>query len=80
MEENRLKRHRPSTGDRSLYYHETTAVNDLATYNSSAAMGNLADIMKSGPVKFPNILAPDSVRHIPLGPTEPPESDVKDER
>ena len=70
MEENLLKRYRPSTGDRSSYFHETTAVNDLAAFNSSAALGNLADVMKNGPVTFPNILAPDSPRHIPLGRME----------
>lgn len=80
MEKNRLKQYRPSTGDRNLYYHETTAVNDLAASNSSAAMGNLADVMKSGPVIFPNILAPDTLKRIPLGTTEAPESDAKVKR
>ena len=64
MEKNRLKRYRPSTGDRSLYHHDTSAVNDLAEFKSSATLGNLADVMKNGPVAFPNILAPDSIRHI----------------
>lgn len=71
MEKNRLKQYRTSTGDRNLYYHETTAVNDLAVNNSSAAMGNLADVMKNGPVIFPNILAPDTPKRILLGTAEP---------
>lgn len=80
MEENCLKRHRPSTGDRSMYYQETSAVNDLATNRSSAAMGNLADVLKSGPVSFPNILAPDSFRQIPIGTSETTESDEADKQ
>lgn len=66
MEKNLLKRYKPSTGDKSRYYRETSAVNGLAAYNTSAAMGNLADVMKRGPVIFPNILAPDSFRKILL--------------
>ncbi len=80
MEKNSLKRYNPSTGDRSSYYRETTAVNDLAAFNSSAALGNLADVMKCGPVTFPNILAPDSFRHIPLGSTEISEPHKTDKR
>ncbi len=75
-----MKRHKPSTGDRSSYYHETSAINDLATHNSSAAMGNLADVMKSGPVTFPNILAPNSVRRIPSSTTEYREPDEANKR
>lgn len=78
MEKDHLKRYTPSTGDRSTYYRETTAVNDLAVNNSSAAMGNLADVMKKGPVIFPNILAPDAFRRIPKVTRELPESDAKD--
>lgn len=80
MEEDFVKRHRPSTGDRSSYYHETTAVNDLAVHNSSAAMGNLADVLKNGTVIFPNILAPGTVRRIPIGPTKLHEPDVKNQQ
>lgn len=80
MEKNRLKRYRPSTGDRSSYYHESSAANDLAVFNTSAEIGNLADVMRRGPVTFPNILAPDSVRRIPVGSTKPRDSDANDKR
>ncbi len=66
MEENRVKQYRPSTGEKNMYYHETSAVNNLASFDSSAVKGNLADLMKSGPVSFPNSLAPNTFRHIPL--------------
>lgn len=75
MEKNRLKRYRPTTADRSSYYHESSAVNDLAVFNSSAEIGNLADALKRGPVSFPNILAPDSFRQIPIGTSEITDSD-----
>lgn len=75
MEKNRVRRYVPSSGDASNYYHETSAINDLAAFNSSAEIGNLADALKRGPVSFPNILAPDSNRHIPVGKTETAESD-----
>lgn len=78
MEKNRLKTYKPSTGDRRLYYHETSALNDLVEFNTSAALGNLADVMKKGPVEFPNILAPDAFRRIPIDSREVPESDVRD--
>jgi len=66
MEKNRMKQYKPSSGDGSLYFRETTAVNDIDLNKSSAVLGNLADILKCGPVTFPNILAPDSKR-VPLG-------------
>jgi len=78
MEKDHLKRYTPSTGDRSSFYRETTAANDRAVYNSSAAMGNLADVMKKGPVTLPNILAPNAFRRIPIETRELPESDAKD--
>jgi len=78
MEKNHLKQYRPSTGDRSFYHHDTSAVNNLAEFKSSAALGNLADVMRNGPVAFPNILAPDSFRHIPVEKTEPADSDNKE--
>lgn len=74
MEKNPLKQYRPTTGDRSFYHHDTSAVNNLAEFKSSAALGNLADVMKNGPVAFPNILAPDSIRHIPVEKTESTDS------
>ena len=74
MEKNRLKRYKPSTGDRSWYYRKTTAVNDLAAYNSSAALGNLADVMETWPSYIPQLLAPDSFQHFPLERTEITES------
>ncbi|MCY4538335.1 MAG: hypothetical protein OXE52_08920 [Chloroflexi bacterium] len=80
MEKNRIERFRSSTGDGSSYYRETSAVNDLASTKSSAAMGNLADVMKNGLVTFPNILAPDSFRLIPLGKTTISESNKADGR
>lgn len=67
MEKNRINKYKPSTGDGSHYYRETTAVNKLARVDSSAALGNLADVLKSGPVVFPNILAPDAFKQVPLG-------------
>ena len=80
MEKNPIKLYKPSTGDGRWYYHETTAVNDLAAFNSSAASGNLADVLKNGPVTFPNILAPDSPRHIPLARMEIAEPNKIDRR
>ena len=70
MEKTDLKQYRPSSGDKNLYYHETSAAEKRADFNTSAAIGNLADVMKCGPVKFPNILAPNSFRRLPLGKTE----------
>ena len=80
MEKNRLKRHKPSTGDRSSYYHETSAVNDLAAFNSSAEIGNLADVLKRGPVLFPNILAPDSFKTVPISRPVTDNADERDNR
>ncbi len=80
MEKNHLKRHKPSTGDRSSYYHETSAVNDLAAFNSSAEIGNLADVLKRGPVLFPNILAPDSFKTVPISGTETSDTVERDNR
>ena len=78
MEKNRLKQYRPSTGDRSFYHHDTSAANNLAEFKSSAALGNLADVMRNGPVAFPNILAPDSIRHIQVEETKSADSDNKE--
>lgn len=78
MEKNRLKQYKPSTGDRSIYHHDTSAVNELVEFKSSAALGNLADVMRNGPVAFPNILAPDSIRHIPVENVESADPDNKE--
>lgn len=80
MEKNRVRRYVPSSGDASNYYHETSAVNDLIEFNSSAVIGNLADVMRRGPVRFPNILAPDAFRNWPLGKMEIAEKVEVDKR
>ena len=67
MEKTKIKQYKPSSGDARFYYRETSAVNGIAKSDSSAVMGNLADVLKKGPVRFPNILAPDAFRRIPLG-------------
>ena len=66
MEKTKVKPYKPSSGDARFYYRETSAVNGVANHESSAVMGNLADVLKKGPVLFPNILAPDAFRRIPL--------------
>lgn len=78
MEKNGLKQYRPSTGDRSFYHHDTSAVNNLSAFRSSAALGNLADVMKNGPVAFPNILSPDSIRQVSFEKVEAADSDNKE--
>ena len=80
MEKNPIKLYKPSTGDGRWYYRETTADNDLAAFNSSAALGNLADVMKCGPVTFPNILAPESFKRVLLGRMEITETCKTDRR
>ena len=66
MEEDRLKVYKPSSGDETHYFHETSAADGIARLDSSAAIGNLADLMARGPVMFPNILAPDCFKTTPL--------------
>ena len=66
MEKTELKQYKPSSGDARFYYRETSAVNGIAKSDSSAVMGNLADVIARGPVRFPNILAPNTLRRIPL--------------
>lgn len=80
MEKHRVRRYVPTSGDASNYYHETSAVNDLAAFNSSAEIGNLADVLKRGPVLFPNILAPDSFKTVPISGTETSDTVERDNR
>ncbi len=70
MEKIRLKQYKATSGDDSSYFRETSAVNDIALSKSSAAIGNLGDLLKSGPVTFPNILAPDYHRCIPISKSQ----------
>lgn len=75
-----MKRYKPSSGDASNFYRETTAVQKLAKFDASAKLGNLADVLKSGSIIFPNILNPDDYRTIPLGIMKTIESQDVDER
>ena len=81
MEKDRLKVYKPSSGDASLFYRETSASDQFIRFDTSAAIGNLADVMARGPVVFPNILAPDCFRTYPLSkPVELAPSEPEDKR
>lgn len=80
MEKNRVRRYIPSSGDASNYYRETSAADYVARFNSSAVTGNLADVLKRGPVLFPNILAPDSFKTVPISRPVTDNADERDDR
>ncbi len=69
MEKDRVTVYKPSSGDANKYHRETSAADYIARNDSSAPVGNLADVLKQGPVVFPNVLAPDTLRYIPLDRT-----------
>lgn len=72
MEKDGVKVYKPSSGDANKYYRETSAADHIVRTDSSAQMGNLADALKRGPVAFPNVLAPDIRRYIPVNRTVTP--------
>ena len=69
MEKNRVTVYKPSSDDANKFHRETSAADHIARHDSSAPIGNLADVLKQGPVVFPNILAPDVYRSFPIDRT-----------
>ncbi len=58
--------------DASFYYHED-ATADLASMDSSAVYGNLADAMKDAIVMFPETLIVQHAELVPLAVDDTPE-------